>query len=122
MALQFADINVLVTTDVHSWLHAHPHPDHSPLLDADFGDLLSFWRHARAAANAQGRDLFLVDNGDVVDGTGLSAATSVNGAAVYPLLSKLPYDALNCGNHELYHDETVFQGGCQTPPAADTAA
>ena len=41
-------------------------------------------------------DVFFFDNGDVVDGTGLPSAS------VFSLLSLMPYDALNCGNHELH--------------------
>ena len=35
-ALLFRDVNLLITTDVHSWLAGHAHPDHTPRLDADF--------------------------------------------------------------------------------------
>ena len=48
-ALRFSDVNLLVTTDVHSFIASHSHPDHSPQLDADFGALSSFMAHVRAA-------------------------------------------------------------------------
>ena len=108
--LPLADVNFLVTTDVHSFLASHHHPDHDPLLDADFGSLASFVQHARTLADKAGKDLFVFDNGDSVDGTGLSSSTAVHGAAVFPLLAQMPYDALNCGNHELYQDATVLEG------------
>jgi 2',3'-cyclic-nucleotide 2'-phosphodiesterase (5'-nucleotidase family) len=50
------------------------------------------------------RDLFFVMNGDSVDGTGLSEYPPTH---LEPLLQHMPWDAMNIGNHELYHDETV---------------
>ena len=105
-----AKVNILVTTDVHSWIAGHAHPDHSPQSDAAFGSLVSFHSRMKKAAAAAGRDVWLFDNGDVVDGTGLSGVTRVDGAAVFPLLQSMPYDALNLGNHELYHNATVTDG------------
>jgi hypothetical protein len=105
------DVNILVTTDVHSWLDGHVHLDQSygqpARTDATFGDVVSLLEHVRAAAAAHGRDVWFFDNGDVIDGTGLSAATPVAGSAVFPLLAAMPYDALNLGNHELYQNATV---------------
>ena len=64
----------------------------------------------RLREDKEKKDIFFFDNGDVVDGTGLSSATDVDGLAVLPLLAKMPYDALNCGNHELYQSSTVLDG------------
>ena len=102
-ALLFRDVNLLITTDVHSWLAGHAHPDHTPRLDADFGDIVSFVERVRTAADAQGRDVFLLDNGDIVDGTALSESKP----DLLRLLATMPYQALNCGNHELYKDDTI---------------
>lgn len=105
------DVNILVTTDVHSWLDGHVHLDRPygqpARTDATFGDVVSLLEHVRLAAAAQGRDVWFFDNGDVLDGTGLSSATPVAGSAVFPLLAAMPYDALNIGNHELYQSDTV---------------
>lgn len=76
----------------------HKRPDHSPMLSADMGDVLSLITHAKSQATALGRDLFVVDNGDIVDGTGVSDATDAHGQALFPLLMQIPYDALNIGN------------------------
>ena len=100
-ALQLSDVNILVTTDVHSFIASHSHTDGlcgSERCDADFGELVSLLHHVRQKADALGKDVFLFDNGDVVDGTGLSS-TQVDGSKVFPLLEALPLDALNCGNH-----------------------
>ena len=114
MAIQLADVNILVTTDVHSFLASHFHADGlcgaDTRCDADFGTLVSLLEHVRERADAEGRDVFFFDNGDVVDGSGLSASTKVDGAAVFPLLAALPFDGLNCGNHELYKSSTVLDG------------
>lgn len=52
-----------------------------------------------------GQDLFFVVNGDWIDGTGLA----INGDPSYliPILEKMPWDALNCGNHELYRRDVI---------------
>ena len=113
MALQLSDVNLFVVTDVHSFISSHLHDDGlcgAKRCDADFGHLVSFMEHVREAADAEKKDVFMFDNGDVVDGTGLSTATKIDGSAVFPLLTALPLDALNCGNHELYQSTTVLDG------------
>ena len=109
--LQFGDVNIMVTTDMHGWVAGHTHPDYpAPPRNADFGQLVSFHQRLKAAAASQGKDLWLFDNGDVVDGTGLTAAGSVDGQLLFPLLQSVPYDALGIGNHELYKNSTVLRG------------
>jgi 2',3'-cyclic-nucleotide 2'-phosphodiesterase (5'-nucleotidase family) len=51
--------------------------------------------------------LFFFDSGDIVEGTGLSDASSVHGERILPIVQQVPYDAITIGNHELYHSETV---------------
>ena len=112
-ALQLGDINLFVVTDVHSFIASHFHADGlcgAKRCDADFGTLSSFIARVRERADEEQKDVFVFDNGDVVDGTGLSTATKIDGGAVFPLLTALPLDALNCGNHELYQDTTVLDG------------
>eukprot|EP01065_Artemidia_motanka_P037159 TRINITY_DN4545_c0_g1_i1.p1 TRINITY_DN4545_c0_g1~~TRINITY_DN4545_c0_g1_i1.p1 ORF type:complete len:413 (+),score=126.61 TRINITY_DN4545_c0_g1_i1:53-1240(+) len=105
MTLPLRDVNLLVTTDIHAWLHGHRHADNSPVADGDLGDLVSFLAHVRAAATEQQRDVFLFDNGDVNDGTGFDKGSIAD--ALLPLLAKVPYDALNAGNHELYEKKDI---------------
>ena len=54
-----------------------------------------------------GKDVFLFDNGDVIDGTGLSNVAEDHCEYLLPLLQRVPFDALNCGNHELYSNSTM---------------
>ena len=98
-ALNFSDVNLLVTTDMHAWVEGRAHQPH---LNATIADMVSMFVRLKAAAAAQGRDVFLFDNGDINDGTGLSATASNHVDYLAPLLRQVPYDALNCGNHELY--------------------
>ena len=107
--LPLAKVNILVTTDVHSWIAGHAHPDHSPQSDAAFGSLVSFHSRVKKAAAAAGRDVWLFDNGDVVDGTGLSGVTRVDGAAVFLLLQSMPYDA-----RLVMSDDTCSGAGSKT--------
>jgi 2',3'-cyclic-nucleotide 2'-phosphodiesterase (5'-nucleotidase family) len=101
--LPFGDINVLVLTDVHSWVGGHGEKE--PHLNADYGDVLSFYERLKEYTVQSGKDLWFVVNGDWIDGTGLAA----NGdpSRLIPLLEKMPWDALNIGNHELYKREVI---------------
>ena len=102
--LPMGDINVVVLTDVHSWVGGHGR--HDSELDADYGDVLSFWERLKAHCDDNGKDLWLVNNGDFVHGTGISATGDPS--SLIPVLEKMPWDAINCGNHELY-DEAVVE-------------
>ena len=103
--LPLGDINVVILTDTHSWLGGHGRKEN---YDINYGDVLSFYRilqdqlHALEVSDPDKhkRDLFFVMNGDWIDGTGLA----MNGDPSYilPLLERMPWDAVNVGNHELY--------------------
>ena len=105
--LPLGDINVVILTDVHSWIGGHGEKQD---LDADYGDVLSFYQRLQdqvAVLNVQNHkhDLWFVMNGDWIDGTGLA----LNGDTSYliPLLEKMPWDAINVGNHELYKHSVI---------------
>ncbi|KAJ4455412.1 putative 5' nucleotidase family protein [Paratrimastix pyriformis] len=97
-------VTVLHTTDVHGWINAHTH---KPAMNADFGDLYDLTTHMKAAATPSS-PVFLFDTGDLVQGTGLSDATPIPGQFIFEVAKRIPYDALTCGNHELY-DAPVIQ-------------
>ena len=97
--LVLSDINLLVTTDMHSWLEGRKH---QPQLNASIADLETMAGMLRERAAAEGKDVFLFDNGDINDGTGLSASAVNHVDYLTALLRTVSYDALNCGNHELY--------------------
>ena len=87
------DINVLVLTDTHSWVGGHARQE-SPKLTADYGDVLSLYKHLKQHCDEQGNDLWFVMNGDWIDGTGL--AQGGDPSSLLPLLQKMPWDAVNC--------------------------
>jgi hypothetical protein len=101
--LPFGDINVLVLTDVHSWVGGHS----SNAQSVDYGDVLSFFQRLKAHCQTHQMDLWLVDNGDWIDGTGIS----LNGDISYltPVLERMPWDAINVGNHELYRSSVITE-------------
>lgn len=101
--IEWKAINFLQLTDVHSFIVGNRHEG----IDSDHGDLRSFISHMRDLANERGIDLFVVNIGDIVDGTGMSDATPVPGEFLTPILQMIPYDAITIGNHELYEDATV---------------
>jgi hypothetical protein len=100
--LPFGDINIIVVTDVHSFIAGHPHEiDRS----ADYGDVLSFYQHVKSYCDEQGYDLWFFMNGDWMRGTGL--AMDGNATMLVPLLEEMPWDAVNLGNHETYKSAVV---------------
>ncbi len=94
--LPWGDINLLVLTDDHSWVAGHGRKE--PFLDANYGDVLSFYQNLKAHCDATDKDLFFVMNGDWIDGTGLSL--DGDSKALVPLIQKMPFDIVNTGNHE----------------------
>ena len=62
-----SDINVLIVTDTHSWVGGHG--AHESKMNADYGDVLSFYERLRSICASQRKDLFFVMNGDFMDGT-----------------------------------------------------
>jgi len=92
-------VNFLVTTDLHSWIEGRRHQPH---LDATLGHVVAALEHLRHDARGQQRDVFFFDNGDINDGTGLSASAEDHVEYLAPVLRMAGYDALNVGNHELY--------------------
>lgn len=105
--LIFRDVNILVVTDTHSWISAHLHNDQYPPADATVGNITSFVSNMRRQAASEGKDVFFFDNGDAVDGTGLSNAAANNGQELFPLLMEVPFDAMAIGNHECYDESTL---------------
>lgn len=105
--LPLGDINVVVVSDVHSWVGGHKNQDEN---SATYGDVISFVEHLKAyvaSADSDGAagDVWFVMNGDWIDGTGL--AMNGDPSRLIPLLEKMPYDAVNVGNHELYKDAVI---------------
>lgn len=94
--IPLGDINLVVLTDVHSWIAGHGHKE--PYLNADYGEVLSFYQRLKAYCDSEGKDLWFVMNGDWIDGTGLSLDGDVS--YLVPLLEKMPFDVVNTGNHE----------------------
>ena len=107
----FSDINLVVVTDAHSWISSHIHPDNTPPLTATYGDISSAVHHLKERAALEGKDVFFLNNGDHVEGSGLSDASvytnGVHGYDLFPLIGMMPFDALNIGNHDLYDNATI---------------
>ena len=102
--LPLSDVNLVVLTDVHSWIAGHER--HEPWMNVNYGDVLAFYQHLKEQIriSQQPIDLFMVMNGDFMDGTGL---TTVPPTYLTPLLEEMPFAIINLGNHELYDDRTV---------------
>lgn len=110
--LEWGDLNILHTTDTHGWLLGHlkseqPEPNYS----GDLGDFHSFVLRMKKRASQKGVDLLVVDSGDLHDGNGLSDAEpfvhpgTPRGTTSSKIFTRVPYDILAIGNHELYDIE-----------------
>lgn len=95
---------MIALTDVHSWVGGHGRNEAN--LNADYGDVLSFYEHIQAHCRAPSSaaseadtkmDLWFVMNGDWIDGTGL--ALDGDPSHLVPLLQKMPWDVVNVSCH-----------------------
>lgn len=102
LALTLQDVNVLIVTDVHSWVAGHN--KHQPELDLDYGDVLSFYTRLQRAAADRDRDLLFVMNGDFMHGSALSQNPP---EALVPILAHMPWDLVTLGNHDLELKDTI---------------
>ncbi len=100
--LPFNDINLVVLTDVHSWVGGHPS---EPSLDVSYGEVVSFFEHVKRYCEDTDKDVWFVQNGDWIDGTGL--AMDGDPSHLVPFIQKMPFDVLNTGNHELYRTSVI---------------
>ncbi|KAL3783619.1 hypothetical protein HJC23_004985 [Cyclotella cryptica] len=106
--LPIQPVNIMVLTDVHSWVQGHKM--HEPALNADYGDVLSFYQQFKAQVasttleDGSTPDLYFVMNGDFVHGTilGDDPPTSLSG-----IIERMPYDVVTVGNHDVSNLETV---------------
>ncbi|CBQ68022.1 conserved hypothetical protein [Sporisorium reilianum SRZ2] len=114
--LEWGDLNMLHSTDVHGWFQGHrklspPEPSYS----GDWGDWASFATKMRSKARSEGRDLLLIDTGDLHDGNGIAdgfppynsdepgGKEAVDGHVSNQIFAMVDYDLLTIGNHELYN-------------------
>ncbi|RKO99989.1 hypothetical protein CXG81DRAFT_6492, partial [Caulochytrium protostelioides] len=99
--LMWGKWNFMHTTDTHGWLGGHQH-EKDVYGGATWGDFANFALLMKKKARRLKRDLFLFDSGDTHDGTSLSDTTEPDGTFTNELITRVPYDALTIGNHELY--------------------
>ncbi|KAF2139316.1 uncharacterized protein K452DRAFT_232787 [Aplosporella prunicola CBS 121167] len=97
--LPWAQLNFLHTTDTHGWLGGHLQESS---YSADWGDYVSFAKHMRDKADADGVDLLLIDTGDRVEGNGLYDGSEPKGRYLFDIFKQQEIDVVCSGNHELY--------------------
>jgi hypothetical protein len=100
--LPFGDINLIVVSDVHSFVGGHPH---EPDRNADYGDFYSFYEQLKPFCATLKKDCWLLNNGDFLHGTGL--AMDGNATSLLPIISRMPWDAMNMGNHEAMYSAVL---------------
>ncbi|KDN37134.1 hypothetical protein RSAG8_10343, partial [Rhizoctonia solani AG-8 WAC10335] len=106
--LEWGDVNVLHTTDVHGWISGHSkqnYPEKS--WSGTLGDFQSFVIHMRNIAKKRESDLLLVDTGDRRVGHGFTdhiydPSDHMDGKEEVSLLyHDVGYDLMVPGNHDL---------------------
>ena len=102
LGLTLQDVNILIVTDVHSWVAGHN--NHEPNLDINYGDVLSFYINLQQAAERNHKDLLFVMNGDFLHGSALSQNPP---QALTPILQHMPWDLITLGNHDLELEDTI---------------
>jgi 2',3'-cyclic-nucleotide 2'-phosphodiesterase (5'-nucleotidase family) len=83
-----------VCTDLKGWVEGHIK---EASYSADWGDVYSFIHHMKNKAHSEGRDLLIVDTGDLHDGTGLSDTTTPDGKITDEIFKYINYDLLAIG-------------------------
>ncbi|KAI1460222.1 Metallo-dependent phosphatase-like protein [Annulohypoxylon moriforme] len=111
--LEWGQINLIHTTDIHGWLGGHMQ---EPQYSADWGDYISFTSHMRQKAEEKGVDLLVVDTGDRIEGNGLYDASNPKGKYTYDIFGSQSIDLLCTGNHELYQEASVDREHNTTVP------
>eukprot|EP00978_Attheya_sp_CCMP212_P003942 scaffold8419_cov62-Attheya_sp.AAC.5 len=99
--LYLGDINFAILTDMHGFVAG---TQNDPSLDADYGSVLSFVTQMRNISSSLDQDVFYINNGDFVSGSGFSGNPPT---ALTPIMEKFPWDLINIGEHEISHRETV---------------
>ncbi|KAH7077946.1 Metallo-dependent phosphatase-like protein [Paraphoma chrysanthemicola] len=102
--LPWAQLNFLHTTDVHGWWGGHLQ---EASYSADWGDYVSFAKHLRAKADADGSDLLVIDTGDRVEGNAIYDSSKPRGKFTYEIAKEQHIDLISSGNHELYKADTA---------------
>ncbi|KAJ4349974.1 uncharacterized protein N0V89_008595 [Didymosphaeria variabile] len=102
--LPWAQLNFLHTTDIHGWWGGHTQ---EASFSADWGDYISFAKHLRDQADADGSDLLVVDTGDRVEGNAIYDSSKPRGKFTYEIAKEQSIDLICSGNHELYKAETA---------------
>lgn len=102
--LPWAQLNFLHTTDIHGWWGGHVQ---EASFSADWGDYISFAKHLRDRADADGSDLLLIDTGDRIEGNAIYDSSKPRGKFTYEIARKQDIDLICSGNHELYKAESA---------------
>ncbi|KAI4922278.1 hypothetical protein J4E90_000707 [Alternaria incomplexa] len=102
--LPWAQLNFLHTTDVHGWWGGHLQ---EASFSSDWGDYVSFAKHMRERADADGSDLLLIDTGDRVEGNAIYDSSKPRGKFTYEIAKEQNIDLICSGNHELYKANTA---------------
>eukprot|EP00584_Thalassiosira_punctigera_P017357 CAMPEP_0172547054 /NCGR_PEP_ID=MMETSP1067-20121228/16677_1 /TAXON_ID=265564 ORGANISM="Thalassiosira punctigera, Strain Tpunct2005C2" /NCGR_SAMPLE_ID=MMETSP1067 /ASSEMBLY_ACC=CAM_ASM_000444 /LENGTH=834 /DNA_ID=CAMNT_0013334075 /DNA_START=113 /DNA_END=2617 /DNA_ORIENTATION=+ len=115
-ALPIRPINVVVLTDVHSWVMGHGRGGRDDDgggsergVGVDLGHVLSFYQRLQERANgvdsSNGKpDLYLVMNGDFLHGTLLGADPPLYLSGI---LGRMPWDVVGVGEHELENADSL---------------
>lgn len=91
-------------TDPHGWYLGQKRHDPD---NVDYASVASFIQSVRSKAQKlEGCRVYFFENGDMVDGGGLTDEHGGN-KMTFPLLEQVGFDARNIGNHEMYNHETM---------------
>ncbi len=104
VSLNIQSINIVILTDVHSWVQGHKR--HEPSFDADYGNILSFYQRLQQQIEQleSKPDLYLLNNGDFLHGTILGDDPPEH---LVGILERMPFDAVTLGEHEIFNSKSI---------------
>jgi len=108
VSLNIQSINIVILTDVHSWVQGQK--KHEPSLNADYGHILSFYQRLQQQIEQlkSKPDVYLVNNGDFLHGTILGDDPPEH---LVGILERMPFDAVTLGEHEIYNSKSIEKMG-----------
>ncbi|CAL6105199.1 5'_nucleotidase family protein [Hexamita inflata] len=98
LCLSLPELHVIHVSDIHGGIYGHKD---QPEL-GDIGTLLSYYQRVQQniSSNPEAA-MLLIGTGDDCEGTALSGLSEIKCSEIYKFLTKLPFDMMTVGNHDL---------------------
>ncbi|CAL6105033.1 5'_nucleotidase family protein [Hexamita inflata] len=122
LCFHLPELHIIHVSDIHGGIYGHKD---QPEL-GDIGTLLSYYQRVQQniSSNPEAA-MLLIGTGDDCEGTALSGLSEIKCSEIYKFLTKLPFDMMTVGNHDLSQPASMeflhdFQHNFQKKPFVTT--